>query len=203
MCQIALSPQKAYETLDSLVRAIYEKLFLDIIETINTRSFGHGDDASHSGSSTDSPLKRRASGAGEAVEGKCIGLLDIFGFEIFVENSFEQLCINYCNEKLQNHFNFVIFTFEKEMYAAEGIVCDSINFQDTADIISEIEKSFKSLDEEGRIPRGRVVSDDPHSHSLKANSHSRVEQRFRIVSYAIVCYCMLCMLSYCSVLAAG
>lgn len=85
---------------------------------------------------------------------KCIGLLDIFGFEIFKNNSFEQLCINYCNEMLQNHFNLVIFINEKNMYAAENITCDTIEFKDNHLVISSIEGCFKSLDEEAKIPKG-------------------------------------------------
>jgi len=105
---------------------------------------------------------------------RCIGLLDIFGFEIFVENSFEQTCINYCNERfscsienvfdlnrhfklcrLQHHFNYVIFTAEKALYESESISCDSIEFKDNIGVIRDIESVFKSLDEEGRIPKVR------------------------------------------------
>jgi myosin heavy subunit len=165
VCQIALSPQKAYETLDSLVRAIYEKLFLDIIETINTRSFGPGDDAgagaSQSGSSDSPKVARRASLAGAAVEGKCIGLLDIFGFEIFVENSFEQLCINYCNERLQTFFNSVVFAAEKAMYSAEGLSSaelDAIEFSDNTGCVRLLDLRgagiFAQLDEELSLPQG-------------------------------------------------
>ena len=50
-----------------------------------------------------------------------IGMLDIFGFEIFDNNGFEQFCINYCNEKLQQHFNYNIFKAETKCYTEEGI----------------------------------------------------------------------------------
>lgn len=118
MIAIVLNPQKACESRDSLARQLYDKVFLAIIHTINSKS--------------------RMSDDGVEYD-RCIGLLDIFGFEIFVENSFEQVCINYCNEMLQNHFNFVIFTAEKNLYLQEGIVCETIEFRDNIDVIREIE----------------------------------------------------------------
>lgn len=130
---VRLSGQKACDTRDSLARCVYDKLFLDVIKKINASS-----EAEVSGKGGD----------------KIIGLLDIFGFEIFEVNSFEQLCINYCNEMLQNHFTYVIFVAEIKMYQDENIACDSIEFKDNASIIKLIEGSFKSLDEESKIPRG-------------------------------------------------
>jgi hypothetical protein len=132
---ITLSPQMAMDARDTLARTLYDKIFLDIIAKINIKS----------GSEllTSSANYR-----------KKIGLLDIFGFEIFPLNSLEQLCINYCNEMLQNHFNFVIFTAEKNLYAAEGITCNTIEFKDNLPIIQDIDKLFKTLDEEAKIPKG-------------------------------------------------
>ena len=57
--------------------------------------------------------------------GKCIGILDIFGFEIFEVNSLEQLCINFANERLQAHFNAQVFRQEQEIYMREAIRCGS------------------------------------------------------------------------------
>lgn len=133
MIAIVLNAQKAAESRDSLARQLYDKVFLSIVTQIN--------------------LKSRINEGGEDFD-RCIGLLDIFGFEIFVENSFEQVCINYCNEMLQNHFNFVVFTAEKNLYLQEGIVCETIEFRDNSEVIREIESMFKSLDEEARIPKG-------------------------------------------------
>jgi hypothetical protein len=133
MIAIVLNPQKAAESRDSLARQLYDKVFLSIITQIN--------------------LKSRINDQGEDFD-RCIGLLDIFGFEIFQENSFEQVCINYCNEMLQHHFNFVVFTAEKNLYLQEGIVCETIEFRDNSEVIREIEGLFKSLDEEARIPKG-------------------------------------------------
>lgn len=130
---VRLVRQRSSDTRDTLARCIYDKLFLDVIKKINASS--HAEEVSDGSD-------------------KLIGLLDIFGFEIFESNSFEQLCINYCNEMLQNHFTYVIFVSEIKMYEDENIICDSIEFKDNANIIQLIENSFKSLDEESRIPRG-------------------------------------------------
>jgi len=90
-----------------------------------------------------------------------LGILDIFGFEIFELNSFEQLCINFTNEKLQQHFNNHIFKIEQQEYQKEGINWESIDFVDNMRTIDLIEKSqgsiFSVLEEECMMPKG---SDD-------------------------------------------
>lgn len=168
MIAIVLNPQKAAESRDSLARQLYDKVFLSIITQIN--------------------LKSRINEDGEDFD-RCIGLLDIFGFEIFVENSFEQVCINYCNEMLQHHFNFVVFTAEKNLYLQEGIVCETIEFRDNSEVIKEIEGLFKTLDEEARIPKGtsKTWFDKLKRGSKLANvsfPNRRVGQVFVVKHYA-------------------
>lgn len=68
-----------------------------------------------------------------------VGILDIAGFESFVRNGFEQLCINLSNEKLQNHFNQDIFLKELEDYEAEGLQGLNVSFQDNAQVLDAIE----------------------------------------------------------------
>ncbi|CAE7225641.1 rtcb [Symbiodinium sp. CCMP2592] len=69
-----------------------------------------------------------------------IGLLDIYGFEVFDWNSFEQLCINFANEKLQQHFNMHMFTLEQRLYTSEGITWDHIQYQNNQHIIDTLER---------------------------------------------------------------
>ena len=87
-----------------------------------------------------------------------IGALDIFGFEIFVRNSFEQLCINFCNEKLQQHFTKHTFDQEVAVYKAEGVPFAEIHYISNADVIELVEHRargmFRMLDDEVRAPGG-------------------------------------------------
>ena len=86
-----------------------------------------------------------------------IGILDIFGFEILQTNSFEQLCINYTNERLQSQFNDHIFVLEQEEYSTEGLNWNSISFRDNQPVIDLIGKKpfgiLHILEEHGLLNR--------------------------------------------------
>eukprot|EP00601_Ochromonadales_sp_CCMP2298_P023667 CAMPEP_0173273484 /NCGR_PEP_ID=MMETSP1143-20121109/1925_1 /TAXON_ID=483371 /ORGANISM="non described non described, Strain CCMP2298" /LENGTH=675 /DNA_ID=CAMNT_0014210219 /DNA_START=96 /DNA_END=2120 /DNA_ORIENTATION=- len=112
---ITLSVAQAAENRDTVAKTLYSCLFDWVISKVNLTLEGSGV----------APLN--------------IGILDIFGFEVFDVNSFEQLCINYANEKLQFHFNQVIFNEESAMYAYEGVPTESVQFEDNGECVSLIE----------------------------------------------------------------
>lgn len=130
---------QAADRRDAFVKGIYGHLFLWIVGKINAAIFTPPDQ---------DPKNVR----------KTIGLLDIFGFENFQKNSFEQLCINLANEHLQQLFVQHVFTVEQEEYRAENIAWDYIHYTDnrpTLDLLALKPMSIISLlDEESHFPQG-------------------------------------------------
>ncbi|KAM7260310.1 hypothetical protein ACFE04_016051 [Oxalis oulophora] len=128
-----LDPEAATLNRDALAKTVYSRLFDWIVNKIN----------SSIGQDTDSR--------------SLIGVLDIYGFESFKTNSFEQFCINLTNEKLQQHFNQHVFKMEQEEYTREEIDWSYIEFVDNQDILDLIEKKpggiIALLDEACMFPR--------------------------------------------------
>ncbi|KAL1998359.1 hypothetical protein VTN02DRAFT_6349 [Thermoascus thermophilus] len=143
-----LTPQQATVVRDSVAKFIYSSLFDWLVDKIN-RSLA-----------TEEVLSRVRS---------FIGVLDIYGFEHFAKNSFEQFCINYANEKLQQEFNQHVFKLEQEEYVREQIDWTFIEFSDNQPCIDLIEGKLgilSLLDEESRLPMG---SDDQFVTKLHHN----------------------------------
>ncbi|XP_072749225.1 myosin-IIIb isoform X1 [Anoplolepis gracilipes] len=106
-----------------------------------------------------------------------IGLLDIFGFENFPRNSFEQLCINIANEQIQYYFNQHIFTWEQQEYMAEGIPVDLVEFSDNRPVLDMLLSKpmglLALLDEESRFPRA-------NNRSLIEKFHNNIKSKFYV-----------------------
>jgi len=122
-----------------------------------------------------------------------IAILDIFGFEDFGMNSFEQLCINYANETLQLHFNQHVFELEQAEYAQENIRWESITFSDNRATINLIgckpNGIIHILDDESNFPKGTDQSflekcHHQHQHSSSYRKPRMVAPKFAIHHYA-------------------
>ncbi|XP_008058243.1 unconventional myosin-IXb [Carlito syrichta] len=131
------SLSEAITARDSMAKSLYSALFDWIVLRINHALLNKKD-------------------MEEAVSCLSIGVLDIFGFEDFERNSFEQFCINYANEQLQYYFNQHIFTLEQEEYQSEGITWHNIDYTDNVGCIHLISRKptglFYLLDEESNFP---------------------------------------------------
>ena len=168
------SPEQVRLAIDALSKGIYERAFGDLVDRINRRlnkSGSVGDDTHF------------------------VGVLDIAGFEIFEENSFEQLCINYTNEKLQQFFNHHMFVLEQEEYAREQIEWQFIDFgKDLQPTIDLIELSnpigiFSCLDEDSVMPKATDKSFTEKLNGLwdgrsQKYRRSKLSQGFTLTHYA-------------------
>jgi myosin-5 len=110
------SKEKAIQCRDALSKALYSKLFDSIVSGVN------------------SALRLK-----QQMVTMQVSVLDIFGFEVFQENHFEQFCINYANEKLQLHFNHFNFMLERQLYLKEGIELVESDFVDNSACVDLIE----------------------------------------------------------------
>lgn len=126
------SVEQACDSRDSISMALYSALFRWVISKINARI--KGPDDFH-----------------------FIGILDIFGFENFQVNRFEQFCINFANEKLQEYFNRHIFSLEQIEYSREGIDWCEVEWMDNSECLDLVEKNLgliSLINEESRFPKG-------------------------------------------------
>jgi len=170
--KIPFKKKEAMDACDALAKSIYGRVFDWLVQRVN------------------SACKIEGSSDG------FIGVLDIFGFEIFENNSFEQLCINFANEKLQQHFNQYTFKLEEKMYMSEKIKFDHIEFIDNQPILDLIEKRPNGLlvllDEECVFPKATDLSfcqkiRQRHSQGITAEYFKPVLKKdtdFDIIHYA-------------------
>ncbi|XP_071169198.1 unconventional myosin-IXb-like isoform X22 [Mytilus edulis] len=173
--------EDAIATRDAMAKCLYGALFDWIVLKVNQALLAkrHHSDHQYTG-----PTYK---------VGNSIGVLDIFGFEDFTKNSFEQFCINYANEHLQYYFNQHIFKFEQEEYKKEGIQWKNIEFIDNTGCLELFSKRgtglFPLLDEECNFPGATNTSLlTKFNHHNKSYTYYQVpqlkEEAFFIVHYA-------------------
>ncbi|XP_077018387.1 unconventional myosin-VI isoform X3 [Tamandua tetradactyla] len=150
--KVPLKVEQANNARDALAKTVYSHLFDHVVKRVN-QCF---------------PFETSS---------YFIGVLDIAGFEYFEHNSFEQFCINYCNEKLQQFFNERILKEEQELYQKEGLGVNEVHYVDNQDCIDLIEAKLVGildiLDEENRLPQ-------PSDQHFTSAVHQKHRDHFRL-----------------------
>ncbi|KAG7210137.1 hypothetical protein KM043_011699 [Ampulex compressa] len=164
----ALNIDQALDARDAFAKALYSSLFSWLVARVNHIVY--------------KGTKQTAA----------ISILDIFGFENFAENSFEQLCINYANENLQFYFNKHIFKLEQQEYAKEKIDWTTINYTDNLPVIHLIAKKpvgiLHLLDDESNFPKATDLSFLEKCHYNHALSELYSRPRMSSAEFAIKHY---------------
>ncbi|XP_078002285.1 myosin-IIIb [Phascolarctos cinereus] len=163
---------KAADVRDAMSKALYGRLFSWIVNRINTLL--------------------QPDTCSRAERGMNVGILDIFGFENFQRNSFEQLCINIANEQIQYYFNQHIFALEQMEYQNEGIDATVVEYEDNRPLLDMFLQKpmglLSLLDEESRFPQATDLTlVDKFEDNLRCKYFwrpKRVELCFGIQHYA-------------------
>jgi myosin heavy subunit len=179
------SPEQAARARDALLKALYSRTFDWTLHKVNCTIGEELHDMTLNTGSNNMLIQR-------------IHVLDIFGFEVFAKNSLEQLCINYCNEMLQGHFNEHIFVQELEEYACEGIDMEDCTFTDNCGCVELIGgpastgSIFALLDDELKIPRStdqtwlaKVVNEHQDKHPNFGSTRPQLAaSQFTVIHFA-------------------
>jgi len=173
--KVPLNTVKAKDSCDAFAKEIYAKAFLWLVRTINDATCA---EKNYDGDKTD--------------DFGMIALLDIFGFESFETNRFEQLCINYANEKLQQKFTQDIFRSVQTEYEYEGIELGEITYDDNVDVLNLVEGRMgliAVLNEECVRPKG---SDTAFVNKIQTMNKDQsclfVEKSFRDYEFGVKHY---------------
>uniref|UniRef100_A0A7N8XQ51 Myosin X n=1 Tax=Mastacembelus armatus TaxID=205130 RepID=A0A7N8XQ51_9TELE len=161
-----LTVEQAVDSRDSMAMALYSQCFNWIIRKLNSRIRGKEDFRS-------------------------ISILDIFGFENFEINRFEQFNINYANEKLQEYFNKHIFSLEQLEYNKEGLVWVDINWMDNGECLDLIEKKLGLLalmNEESHFPKATDDTLLEKLHSQHSKNPFYVKPRVAVHNFGVKHY---------------
>ncbi|CAJ1978614.1 unnamed protein product [Sphenostylis stenocarpa] len=128
---------------------------------------------------------------GKKCTGKSISILDLYGFQTFQKNGFEQFYINYANERIQQHFNRHLFKLEQEDYELDGVDWTKVDFEDNQGCLDLFEKKpvglLSLLDEESNLPKASDLTFATKlKHHLDPNPCFRGERgrAFRVCHYA-------------------
>ncbi|KAK2408469.1 P-loop containing nucleoside triphosphate hydrolase superfamily protein [Trifolium repens] len=164
----SLTLLQAIETRDAIAKFIYASLFEWLVQQVN-----------------------KSLEVGEKHTEKFISILDFYGFQSFQKNNFEQFCINYANERLQQHFNRHLFKLEQEDCESDGIVCTVLDFEDNQECLDLFEKKplslFSLLDEESNFAEASDLSLANKLKNLLDANHCFKEERggaFSVRHYA-------------------
>ncbi|MCD7467399.1 hypothetical protein HAX54_004819 [Datura stramonium] len=164
----SLDPEAAAVSRDGLAKTIYSRLFDWLVDKINN-SIGQDPNSK-----------------------SLIGVLDIYGFESFKSNSFEQFCINYTNEKLQQHFNQHMFKMEQEEYTKEEIDWSYIEFVDNQDVLDLIEKKpggiIALLDEACMFPKSTHETFSQKLYQIFKTNKRFVKPKLSLTDFTIAHY---------------
>ena len=154
----SFTKEEAENIRDGIAKELYSRMFNYLIQELNKRM--------ENNTSTESSYS-------------LISILDIFGFENFENNnSFEQLCINYANEKLQHYFNDHVINMELEEYKKEGINIEKINYEDNKEIIEFFDGNAETISKKKISMFSLLESDD-----LIKMEPSKADKRFRNYVY--------------------
>lgn len=173
---VPLSMEEAEASRDGLAKALYASLFDWLVERVNTAT-----SLSVSGSSHDKATL-------------FIGILDVFGFEVLQVNSFEQLCINFANEKLQSMFDSRVFALERNILQEQEVEPPQLRFEDNSDLLRLLDSRpngiFQLLDEQGALgARGTDNNFFMALQSIYGDSNERLvlskfDASFQIIHFA-------------------